>query len=871
MRKSWKSARRWFPAVLTGALLSGTCSADDAIVRTYHSPDGTSYAAVSLALSHQTRERGPIQHVVLLDTSASQVGEHRKFALELLDQFLTALPEGDTVQVLAYDVKTAPLTDAFVDPQQARTTVTESIAQRIPAGSSNLLEALETAKKSLGNTRAGSILVLGDGMSSARLIQPDEAQQLTSELRKSQIPIHSFAVGGNTDLRLLGILAEETGGVVMRDEWSQKSLTAAEAGAKLADATHRQVLYPTSLSSSDETLSFLPNRPLPLRSDRTTVYLATGDVDAIDSFSIQVPGRETVEFTISQPIREDGNTFLAGLWAGASQSDGVVLGLAGEWMVNFAHQAFEDGVAQLENQGFQALTDGNFETAERIGFHLQSIDPNNSKALRLINRAAQSELMLVAQLDAPVANDGNAPVAQDGNAPVPDGDDAPAPVPSNDNPPAAQPTTPPPASTDNLAPRQQPTSDSAIEQFEQFRRAQGQKLQREVELNIEEAYDLLNASSSTQAEDVLDRTRGLLKSSTEVAPELRAQLTRRVDAALQDIRSKAKQIEAISAERQRRQAEEEATARLLDFAAERDRKLQQMVDRIRALMEDGFHGNPNAFEQAEAVAREVESDYPQSAIGTAVVFTTEAAGQLDKASRLRSLRADRFLETLHQVELSHVPFPDEPPVRYPPAEVWWALTEIREKWKNVDLRKNSPNERKIDEALDQITSFEFPGNPLRDVMDFVSEQHGIPIVFDPSVQEIGIDPETEQVELVLSGITLRSALKLMLEKIPGSPLTYIIEDEVMKIIDSTIAEERLQTRVYPVADLVIPVQPLQGGFGGGLGGGGLGGGQGQGGGLGGGQQGGGFGGGQQGGGQGGGFFSVPARPATENAKKKPLN
>jgi hypothetical protein len=87
-----------------------------------------------------------------------------------------------------------------------------------------------------------------------------------------------------------------------------------------------------------------------------------------------------------------------------------------------------------------------------------------------------------------------------------------------------------------------------------------------------------------------------------------------------------------------------------------------------------------------------------------------------------------------------------------------------------------------------------------------------------------------------------------------------------------------------VADLVIPIFPLGGGFGGGLGGGGTGGGglggQGQGqqgGGFGGGQQGGGFGGGQQGGG--GGFFSVPAEKpaqpapvfdaqAIQNAKKK---
>ena len=109
----------------------------------------------------------------------------------------------------------------------------------------------------------------------------------------------------------------------------------------------------------------------------------------------------------------------------------------------------------------------------------------------------------------------------------------------------------------------------------------------------------------------------------------------------------------------------------------------------------------------------------------------------------------------------------------------------------------------------------------------------------------------------LKGITLRSALKLLLSTLD---LTYIIKDEVLLITTPEKANAELLTRVYPVADLVVPVESQ--GFGA-LGGGvlgGQGGGQGGGGGFGGG--GGGFGGGGGGfgggGGQGGGgFFSVP--------------
>jgi hypothetical protein len=88
-------------------------------------------------------------------------------------------------------------------------------------------------------------------------------------------------------------------------------------------------------------------------------------------------------------------------------------------------------------------------------------------------------------------------------------------------------------------------------------------------------------------------------------------------------------------------------------------------------------------------------------------------------------------------------------------------------------------------------------------------------------------------------------------------LTYVIEDEVMKITTSAKAGEKLQTRVYPVGDLVIPIiTPRVGGLGGGIGGGGAAGGIGGGGFGGGGLGGGGFGGGGGGFGGGSGFFNV---------------
>ena len=84
---------------------------------------------------------------------------------------------------------------------------------------------------------------------------------------------------------------------------------------------------------------------------------------------------------------------------------------------------------------------------------------------------------------------------------------------------------------------------------------------------------------------------------------------------------------------------------------------------------------------------------------------------------------------------------------------------------------------------------------------------------------IGIDtPVTRS----LKGITLRSALRLMLG---AMDLTYVIKDEVLLITTPDKASNELATKVYPVADLVLPIpRMMMGGMGGGMMGGGMGGG-----------------------------------------------
>jgi hypothetical protein len=115
----------------------------------------------------------------------------------------------------------------------------------------------------------------------------------------------------------------------------------------------------------------------------------------------------------------------------------------------------------------------------------------------------------------------------------------------------------------------------------------------------------------------------------------------------------------------------------------------------------------------------------------------------------------------------------------------------------------SPAERKIRAALLQPTQIEFVETPLKDVVDYLKELHHIEIQLDTAaLKEAGVD-ESAPVTKNLKGISLRSALKLLLDELQ---LKYVIHNEVLLITSPAKAEsdEYMITKAYPVGDLVVP-------------------------------------------------------------------
>ncbi len=112
----------------------------------FTNPDGTNYFAVSLKPEGIAAAEGPRDVIVLFNTSAGQTGEFRDKALEVLQNMVAGMPEGDRVQLMAVDLNANAMTKTFVDPKSKE--MADAMARlkdRAPLGASDMKKALTAA------------------------------------------------------------------------------------------------------------------------------------------------------------------------------------------------------------------------------------------------------------------------------------------------------------------------------------------------------------------------------------------------------------------------------------------------------------------------------------------------------------------------------------------------------------------------------------------------------------------------------------------------------------------------------------------------------------------------------------------------------
>ena len=471
-------------------------------ISTYEEPGGETYAAVSVKLPELPQgENSRHDHVLLVDTSASQVGEHRQQALAVAKAFVDSLPDGHRVAVYAVDLQTQPLTEGFVPVRGAETgAALAKLDRRLPLGATNLSQALRRALADMEAGESSSILYIGDGMSAANLLPAEEFQILAQELKGRKVPVHSYAVGPRTDLQLLGALALQTGGYLQYDMANERLDAPSRVGELLAQAVTAPIYYPQSVTIEPAGLSVLPQQALPMRADRSTVYLAKGRLT--DGVTVKVSGGGASE-TLSVPSSdfEGGQTFLRNHYQQAEKTGGMSVAYAGNRLLRTAQSAFDNQVAAMVAAGERAVTALEYDKAEEIGLAIKNADPKNAGAQVLLAAARKGQARTRT-----VAFQQNPPSLLDN----PDVQKLGQPEPIDQSLPPAAPGT------------------GLIPTVEQEMAIKTQRLTLEVNRAIEQANNLALTSPDEALETLKFALAKAVQDATDVIPESRAQLLRRV-------------------------------------------------------------------------------------------------------------------------------------------------------------------------------------------------------------------------------------------------------------------------------------------------------------------------------------------------------
>ncbi len=736
-----------------------------------------------------------------------------------------------------------------------------------------MVAGLRTAVAALKSTpHAKRVMYIGDGISKANLLQLDEFQLLIDQLAGERISVSSFAIGPRRDIQLLSTIANHTGGNTVIDT---ETTSADQVGRELANITKAEVFWPTQVTLPDAIVEQYPRSITPLRADRDSILIGVTHRAAnmeltMEGDRIGQQDPTTLVWKLQPEASGEDFAYLPRLVELARRDDGLSLPTAGSGALREVRRMIISGADTLSNMSGRALAMGDDKSAATLAKAALQTDPSHMKA-GMIQNAVQrkSNKAEVSGTQFEVEGEGSAEVfLLDDPGPM---TTEIVPEPAMDEPVPYAPVMvegevvdggmtfeqplefeiqsggniemrgiySAPLIIDDVPREFEDANGRLIDSVEAKRRAREGLLRAEVRNGITAGRDQMSTDPELAVRDLKILLENV-KRAPDISGEARRQLRNQVEGAIRA--GMARQFEKdrrdqLSASNRARALERQKIA---DATLREEEQLSQILDRFNSLMAE------RRYILAEDAALAAEEIAPERVEPVAAVLTARYGGHAREQARLSDLRRRGFYAALATVVESSIPFPDEPPLIYPPAEEWEALTARRKKYASVDLATVKESEAHIFEELNRPTEVDFFETPLADALDALAEQHDFNIELNQiEFDNLGVDSGIP-ITKTYSGISLRSALRLILREYD---LTFVVRDEVLVITSVEDAEQELVTRVYPVGDLVLPITSgigIGGGGGGGIGGGIGGGGGGFGGG------GGGFGGGGGGGGFGGG-------------------
>jgi general secretion pathway protein D len=294
----------------------------------------------------------------------------------------------------------------------------------------------------------------------------------------------------------------------------------------------------------------------------------------------------------------------------------------------------------------------------------------------------------------------------------------------------------------------------------------------------------------------LQRLREQVEQET-VDPTLRRQLLNLVDRSIRDTEGYIQQNLADIELRERNQSASEEIERGQQDKFDKQNQLAELVEQFNNLIEE------QRYAEAEVIAKQAHELEPEAEVVRSMLLTSKFAWRVQEQNQIRDDKEAGFYDTMTSVERSGVPFDDTHPLVFGDVKDWNRLSITRGDRLREEQSRLTPAELEIQKALKTEVDVKFEKRPLSEVVETLGRMAGVNVFLDPQGMHAEGITTDEPVSINLTQpISLRSALNLILEPLH---LSYVIQNEVLRVTSEQTRNANTYPRVYNVADLVIPI------------------------------------------------------------------
>jgi type II secretory pathway component GspD/PulD (secretin) len=340
----------------------------------------------------------------------------------------------------------------------------------------------------------------------------------------------------------------------------------------------------------------------------------------------------------------------------------------------------------------------------------------------------------------------------------------------------------------------EPDKPGLLAEVQARQKVELQRLRDEKLKSEQQANRLIGQGDYNGAIEVLENARAALRGAN-VDPELIAPMQRQLEERIKRYMVMREQVALEKVRRDQLNARNEVAKNLFLYEENKKQQVAELMKQYNAFMDQG------KYKEAAMVAMKAREIDPDNVTADTAVYKAEMMRNITSEQQRIHDKEQGIRTALHETN-GVINVDDLQPVSYPED---FRLKEGRRKYGKA-LTGGKPEtaaDRETASKLSTPVSVEFRDKPLAEVLEHLSELSGVDLVPDKPFIELDGISLAQPVTIRLNNQRLKDVLDLILH---NARLTYVIKNGVVVVTTPAGQKGKLVQKIYPVADLVIPIE-----------------------------------------------------------------